>query len=205
MVPNRSLRALYLLLALSPLLIAAAPASSEPKEGAVVEEVTKGWEAHRAGLWPGDLILSWSRGDGTSGPIRSAFDFDHIVHRAEPTRRGDSPGHTRRRKPGVDLATGCMGHENTAHTAGAPPRALRAGPGPVRDRRCRSGRPILAHSPGGGGNAPGSATSLLASGLSGPGARQGGAVDRSGGGSGSSNSEAGGEPSGSGSGHPARL
>lgn len=83
MIANRSLQIFVLLLLLSPLLITGSPTPGEPEEGAVVEEITKGWAAHRAGLWPGDLILSWSRGDGTSGPIRSD-DLDHIYIEQRP-------------------------------------------------------------------------------------------------------------------------
>ncbi|HEX4963493.1 MAG TPA: CHAT domain-containing protein [Thermoanaerobaculia bacterium] len=59
-------------------LFAGNPASIEPENGAIVERVAKGMAAQRAGIQPGDLLLSWSCKAGNSGLIRSPFDLDPI-------------------------------------------------------------------------------------------------------------------------------
>jgi CHAT domain-containing protein/tetratricopeptide (TPR) repeat protein len=83
MIPSRSLWVLSPIvgvLVLLPLLasLGAAHPPGEPEEGAMVEEVTKGYAAERVGIRPGDLLLSWSRGDDYSGPVRSPFDLGRL-------------------------------------------------------------------------------------------------------------------------------
>ncbi len=67
-----------ILVALSCCFSTAILLAEEPEEGAVVEEVAPGSAAARAGLQPGDAILSWSRGDGLSGPVRSPFELPPV-------------------------------------------------------------------------------------------------------------------------------
>src|SRR5437660_3107854 len=45
--------------------------------GIIVESVTKGTQAERLGLQPGDKLLSWSRGS-ERGSFNSPFDLVHI-------------------------------------------------------------------------------------------------------------------------------
>jgi CHAT domain-containing protein/Flp pilus assembly protein TadD len=87
MIPNRPLRVFFLLLALAPLPTAGASPPEEPEDGVVVEEVLKDSPAERAGLRPGDLLLSWSRGEGNGGPVRSSFELLEI--QAEQAPRGE--------------------------------------------------------------------------------------------------------------------
>src|SRR5262249_9836752 len=92
------LRVLLLLLSLplSPMAFASEP--EEPEEGAVVEEVTKGWAP--VGMRSGDLLLSWSRGEESNGPVRSPFDLDQIFIEQAPlgriTLRGTGEGESRK-------------------------------------------------------------------------------------------------------------
>jgi tetratricopeptide (TPR) repeat protein len=76
-----------------------APAQTGPEEGAVVEEVSKGWAAERAGIRSCDLLLSWSRGEENSGPVRSPFDLGQLEMKQAPlgivTLRGIREGVSR--------------------------------------------------------------------------------------------------------------
>ncbi len=79
MIPNSRVRVFFLLLGLSPLpAVLTAPMPDEPEEGAIVEEIMKGRAADRAGIRPGDLLFSWSRGEGNGGPVRSPFDLGQL-------------------------------------------------------------------------------------------------------------------------------
>ncbi|HEX9941061.1 MAG TPA: CHAT domain-containing protein [Thermoanaerobaculia bacterium] len=102
MIPTKNLRVFSLilgLLTLSVLLAILVVAPGEPEEGAVVEEATQGWAAERAGIQPGDLLLSWSRGSGNRGPVRSSFDLGQLEIEQAPfgmvTLRGTREGGSR--------------------------------------------------------------------------------------------------------------
>ncbi len=53
------------------------------KHGVEVEQVDKGYEANRAGLQKGDILLRWSR-DGQGGAIESPFDFFQLTVEQRP-------------------------------------------------------------------------------------------------------------------------
>ncbi len=55
------------------------------RPGVVVEQVTKGSEADKAGIEPGDILLSWTRGKA-KGEIGSPFDLPYL--RFEQAARG---------------------------------------------------------------------------------------------------------------------
>jgi CHAT domain-containing protein/Tfp pilus assembly protein PilF len=61
--------------------------SAEPplKQGIVVDWLTKNSQAERAGVRPGDILLSWTRGEA-SGHFDSPFDLPHV--RFEQASRG---------------------------------------------------------------------------------------------------------------------
>ena len=63
--------------------VAVAPADHQA--GIIVEEVTKGSEAEKAGLQEGDVLMRWIRGDA-KGEIESPFDIAWIE--IEQTQRG---------------------------------------------------------------------------------------------------------------------
>jgi len=71
----------------------------EPREGVVVEKVAPASAAESAGIRPGDLLLTWSRGEGNGGPIRSPFDLGRLkieqAPRGELTLRGLREGQGR--------------------------------------------------------------------------------------------------------------
>jgi len=103
MISNRNLQIFSLILgfmAFSLLFpaLATTPVPDEPEEGAVVEEATKGWAADRAGLRPGDLLLSWSQENGSRRPVRSSFDLNQLEIEQAPfgviTLHGKREGRT---------------------------------------------------------------------------------------------------------------
>ena len=51
-----------------------AQTGSLPERGIVVEDVAKSSEGEKAGLRPGDVLLSWSRGEA-HGEIHTPFDL----------------------------------------------------------------------------------------------------------------------------------
>lgn len=67
-------------------LTASVPARAQIERGVVVEEISKNSESERAGLQPGDLLLSWSRGD-VKGDITSPFDLSLIEVEQSPRGR----------------------------------------------------------------------------------------------------------------------
>lgn len=82
---NRAFRWLLLFSALLSILTSAQPCVSQDRpshspvleKGIVVESVTSGAEAQRAGLKPGDLLLSWS-GSTAKGGFESPFDVPYL-------------------------------------------------------------------------------------------------------------------------------
>jgi hypothetical protein len=100
MNPKRSFRVLALL-AFSPFFSSFTAGSSpnEPAEGVVVEEVAPNSAAEHAGIRSGDLLLSWSRGTGNGGPIRSPFELGlleiELAPRGTVTLRGMREGASR--------------------------------------------------------------------------------------------------------------
>src|SRR5215212_523570 len=64
---------------------AAAETSGPGGLGVIVEEVGQGSALERAGLRPGDLVLSWAR-EGDTGEIRTVFDWMQV--KAEQAPRG---------------------------------------------------------------------------------------------------------------------
>src|SRR5215471_16689445 len=57
-----------------------------PQRGVIVESMLAGFEASKAGLRPGDIIQTWTRGD-TKGTIKSPFDLSLVE--AEEAPRGE--------------------------------------------------------------------------------------------------------------------
>ncbi len=86
---------LLLLCPASHRLAAAAPSGARvPQPGIVVEEVDEGFAAHKAGLRPGDVLLSWQRAasppanpEPASGNLDSPFDLDDV--KIEQAPRGE--------------------------------------------------------------------------------------------------------------------
>lgn len=73
-------------------------APGESENEAVVDAVGRGWAADRAGLRPGDVILSWSRG-AENGPVRTPFELAQVEINQAPLGRvtllGSRNGETR--------------------------------------------------------------------------------------------------------------
>ena len=71
----------------------------------VIEEIGKGSALEKAGLRPGDLLLSWER-EGSQGEIRTPFDWIWVRNEQAPRGtvrlRGERDGadHSLRRDPG---------------------------------------------------------------------------------------------------------
>src|SRR5215471_15057389 len=64
-----------------PVLVILLPAgicvAQELRPGVVVESTTRNQEAEKAGLEPGDILLTWNRGDA-KGEVESPFDLSTI-------------------------------------------------------------------------------------------------------------------------------
>jgi CHAT domain-containing protein/Tfp pilus assembly protein PilF len=60
--------------------------AEEPKKAVIVEQIQKNFEAERAGIREGDVILRWSRGDAR-GEIESPFDLLSLEIEQEPKGR----------------------------------------------------------------------------------------------------------------------
>ena len=66
-------------LALGALLLTQTGAAGAAEvSGVVVEDVTKGSAAEKAGLQPGDILVSWTRPGAPGGRLASAFDFTDL-------------------------------------------------------------------------------------------------------------------------------
>jgi CHAT domain-containing protein/Tfp pilus assembly protein PilF len=69
-----------------PSTIASQAATGDEKElkrGVVVEKLSQGWEAEKAGVQKGDVIVSWVRGDA-KGTIESPFDLEWVEIEQRP-------------------------------------------------------------------------------------------------------------------------
>jgi CHAT domain-containing protein/tetratricopeptide (TPR) repeat protein len=112
---SRSLLCSFLVLALSPRAKPATPQKSSSR-GAVVEEVEKGKAGEKAGIQPGDMIVSWSRTAtppanpiAARGRLESPFDLLEVEFEQGPRGRITLSGKHGKKKSNWVLPTGPWG------------------------------------------------------------------------------------------------
>ncbi len=79
-------RRLRLVLLLTVYIVTTGRTWAQVEPGITVESVAKYFEAEKAGLQAGDVLLSWSRGDA-KGEIKSPFDLSAIEIEQAPRPR----------------------------------------------------------------------------------------------------------------------
>ena len=94
-----------------------------PPRGVVVEEVGKSSAGEKAGIKPGDVVLSWVRAAvppanpvEARGEIGSPFELDESRNGTGPPRRGEAARHTRRRELLGPRRAGRMGDRGDGPT-----------------------------------------------------------------------------------------